>query len=493
MAKKKQAPKRERVEWLKCSDLPAYLIDQHIYIENANQQGWVRFRLWPAQWGVLALLLRVRQLVVLKARQLGLTWLILAYALWLMIFRSAATVLLFSLRDKEAIELLQRLKGIYRRLPNWARCRWIELDNDHEWRLSNGSRAMAFPTTGGRSYTATLVVVDEADFIPDLAAFLNAVKPTVDAGGQIVLVSTVDKKRPVSTFKEIFRAAEKGQNEYEAVFLPWSARPDRTPAWYASKAADMRSQGNGDDDLYQEYPATVEQALAPLQKDKRIPFAWIEKVAGDGTQGVPDRINRIEGPAVPGLFVYASPQRGRRYVMGADSAEGNPNSDDSVACVLDAESWAQVAVLAGKLEPATFAGYIDQVSAYYNGAPVMAERNNHGHATILALVANGKTGVLAGYDDKAGWYSTSKGKRLMYDLAAETIQTGGTAISDQETRLQLASIEASTLRAPQGLHDDYADAFCLALAGLRWNYVVGEESTEVVAADPLLEYDRGGF
>ena len=28
-------------------------------------------------------------------------------------------------------------------------------DNTHELRLSNGSAALVFPTTGGRSYTAT--------------------------------------------------------------------------------------------------------------------------------------------------------------------------------------------------------------------------------------------------------------------------------------------------------------------------------------------------
>ena len=152
-----------------------------------------------------------------------------------------------------------------------------------------------------------------------------------------------------------------------------------------------------------------------------------------------------------------------------------------------------MAVLAGKFEPSAFAGYLDQVAAYYNGASILPERNNHGHATILALTENGKSTICNGHDDKPGWHSTSKGKRLMYDLAAETIQSGGTAIPDAQTRMELASIEASTLRAPEGLNDDYADAYCLALAGLRWNYVAGEESTEVPASDPLADYDRGNF
>ncbi len=484
---KDNAASRDRVEWLKCSRSPAYFLHNYVLIENANDRAWVRFHLWPAQHDVLQRLMTERQFIALKARQLGITWLTIGYALWLMIFRPSATILLFSLRDTEAKELLRRVRGMYERLPGWCKCRSVNVNSSHEWALSNGSRAMAFPTTGGRSYTGSLAVIDESDLLPNLADFLNAVKPTIDAGGQMVLISTVDKKRPLSAFKEIFRAAEKGENAYSPIFLPWSARPDRDQAWYDRIAADMRSMGNGDDDLFQEYPATVEQALAPLQKDKRFPFAWLEAVSTD--------IQPIggTGPALPGLLVFHRPVGGRHYCIGADSAEGNPNSDDSVATVVDAQTWGLVAILVGKVEPSVFAGYIDQLGTYYNSAPCMPERNNHGHATIQKLRDNGQTAILLGYDDKPGWASNVKGKKLLYDLAAEVIQQKATSIPDQETRLQLASIEASTLRAPTGLHDDYADAFCLALAGLKWNYVAGEQSTEVAAPDPLEEYDRGTF
>jgi hypothetical protein len=55
---------------------------------------------------------------------------------------------------------------------------------------------MAFPTTGGRLHTASLALVDEAGFVPDLTELPNAVKPTVDAGGKLVLLSRADKSRP---------------------------------------------------------------------------------------------------------------------------------------------------------------------------------------------------------------------------------------------------------------------------------------------------------
>src|SRR5690606_7879275 len=90
-------------------------------------------------------------------------------------------------------------------------------------------------------------------------------------------------------------------------------------------------------------------------------------------------------PAIPGLTLYMPPVVGRHYVIGVDPAEGNPNSDDSVATVLDAERWEEVANIVGKVEPGLFAHFVDQVSHYYNGAAALVERNNHGHTVIRAL------------------------------------------------------------------------------------------------------------
>ena len=63
---------------------------------------------------------------------------------------------------------------------------------------------------------------------------------------------------------------------------------------------------------------------------------------------------------MPNLTIYKEPMPGRHYVIGADPAEGNPNSDDSAGNVLDADTWEEVAVFAGKWEPRVFGRFIDQ-------------------------------------------------------------------------------------------------------------------------------------
>lgn len=476
-----------RAEWLRCSLDVAYFTTRYVQIYNATAQAWLPFELWPAQWTALRTIAAERLLVILKARQLGLSWLVLAYALWLMLVQAPSTVLLFSLREAEAVELLARLREMYGRLPRWLQARRVVEASATRWRLSNGSHAVALSTRGGRSYTATLAVVDEADYVPDLGHFLSGVKPTVDAGGKLLVVSTSDKRQPVSGFKRLFRAAQAETEGYRALFLPWDARPDRDARWYAATQAEMAAQQGSDDAFLAEYPATPEEALAPAQQDRRLPLAWLQRVYVEGEPVMAaDQLGPCAG--LVGLTVYSPPAVDRRYVVGVDPAEGNPNSDDSAVCVLDAVTWMQVATLVGKVEPGRLGREVARVARWYNGADVLVERNNHGHAVIRVLQEEGVR-LLHGYDGRPGWLSNIKGKPLLYDLVAQAVREKACGVVCEATLAQLASIEAGSLRAPVGLHDDRADAFGLAVAAVAYRPGQGAASSVTPAVDPLAVMD----
>ncbi len=377
---------------------------------------------------------RSRLIVVLKARQLGLTWLALAFALWLLLFYPIATVLLFSRRDDEARDLLAvRLRGMYDRLPAWLKSEPFGAENDHEWQLANGSRALAFPTTAGDGYTATLAVVDEADLCPDLDRLMRAVKPTIDGGGRMVLLSRSDKSKPQSPFKRIYTAARQGRTDWAPVFLPWSARPARTQAWYDAQATDVFQRTGSLDDMHEQYPATDVEALAPRTLDKRIAPQWLHQCyrEQDALAEPPPG-----APSVPGLEVYALPREGRSYVIGGDPAEGNPTSDPSALTVLDRDSGEEAASLAGRFEPAVFAAHIDALGRWYNGAAVLVERNNHGHAVLLWLADHSGLWLAPGHDGRPGWLSNSKGKSLLYDAAADAFREGWTVLHSFDTFTQ---------------------------------------------------------
>lgn len=474
---------RLQAEYEACNKSFTYWLDRYGTLYDATARGWTRFHLWPSQAEVADSLARERLVIILKARQLGMTWLVVGRALWLMLFRPAATVLLFSQRDDEAVHLLGfRLAGMYERLPAWQHVRSVSVRNAHEFRLSNGSAALAFPTTGGRSYTATLAIVDEADHVggsaggDSLDALLDAVKPTVDGGGSLVLLSTVDKDRPQSAFKRIYRAARQGESGWHAIFLPWSARPERDPAWYAAQRQDILARTGTLDSLYQEYPANDVEALAGRTRDRRFAAEWLARA--DDTAVESCRL-QVEGEGhnlqlstsqlsnMPGLSVWEEPQEGRWYVIGADPAEGNPRSDESAACVLDAATGDQVAVLAGQFEPAVFAAYLAALRQWY-GAGLLVERNNHGHAVLLWLAEHGEGDVLRGRDGRPGWLSSGQGKPLAYDAAAEVLRDGCPRVRDRETLRQLMEVRGTSLAAGSGDHDDRATAWVLAQTAARY-------------------------
>lgn len=464
------SPADQEREIKRCAASALWFITHYVQIEDVQHaRGWIPFEPWPAQADVVRALFAHRFFVVLKARQLGMTWLMLAYALWLMLFRPQASILLFSRRDDEARELLRRLKGMFRRLPDWLQdlardtpeSDRVTTDNEHVWELGSGSTARAFPSTAGDSYTGTFALVDEADLVPDLDALLASVQPTVEAGGQLVLVSRANKKTPASAFKAIYRAAAAGLNAWAAVFLPWHARPGRDQAWYEGQVRDALSRDSSLDFVWEQYPATAEEALAPRQKDKRLPAAWLMRCY-EPLDPIPREQLPGGAPLIEGLEVYREPAYKGQYVIGADTAEGNPQSDDSAAAVLDAATGEEVAALCGKFEPTVYALHLEALARWYHDAPVLVERNNHGHAVIATLRLGGKTTLLRGEDHRWGWLTNARGKAQMYADFARTLRDRGTTLHSRATYEQLAGIEGATLSAPEGEADDRAVSFVVA-------------------------------
>lgn len=458
-------------EIAKCYKSPSYFINTYVKIFDANLGEWIPFHLWPEQEQVLQTLITDNLVIALKARQLGLTWLVLAFALWLMIFRPISEIGIFSRRETEARYLLsdERMRGMWSRLPAWMTAGYyVEEDSKTIWKLSNGSVARAFPTSAGDSYTLTFAIVDEADLAPDLAKLMRGVKPTIDAGNKMALISRSDKSQPNSHFKNIYKKAKQGLNEWTAIFLPWWVRPDRDEEWYEAQKRDFLENEGTLDSLHEQYPATDVEALEARSLDKRIPPKFLKRCYEEE-----EPLRELPGdfPVIPGLEVYRLPEKDSQYVISGDPAEGNPGSDPSASTVIDALTGEEMAVIEGKIEPTIFAGYIDELGKYYNNAFVMVERNNHGHAVIAWLRDNSYLALLEGHDHtpkgkvKYGWLSSPKGKALMYNECADAFRDQETILHSFATYTQLASIEGASLLAPTGEHDDRADSYALAITG----------------------------
>lgn len=67
-------------------DNPEYFVRTYGHIENKDSdEVIVPFKLWKAQAQALQDFRSYRRCIVLKARQLGISWLVLHYAAWLML------------------------------------------------------------------------------------------------------------------------------------------------------------------------------------------------------------------------------------------------------------------------------------------------------------------------------------------------------------------------------------------------------------------------
>lgn len=421
------------------------------------------FKLWPAQVGVMWTLMVERLIIILKARQLGISWICCAYALWLCLFQPGKFVLIFSKGQNEANEMLERVRKLYERLPEWLKEATPQLirSNTTELAWSNGSRVESLPATksAGRSLTASLVILDEAAFLLFANELYTALKPTIDAGGQLIILSTANGIG--NLFHQLWTRATAGLNKFRTIFLPWWSRPGRNAAWYAAQLAEYTDPGM----VKQEYPSSATEAFLVSGRTRFQPD-WIAAQAAHVRPGIP----RSQWPealrSIDGLTVYQLPRTKQRTIIGADVAEGLEHGDYSTAVVIDATTWEELATLHGHWEPDEYAALLDRLSRAYK-ATIGVERNNHGHAVLATLKTLGaRQRIALGNDGRLGWLTTVQSKPEAIDLLATALRDALAHIHTQATldELQIYRVlKNGTTGAPEGYNDDRVMAWAIAL------------------------------
>ena len=225
------------------------------------------FDLWPGQERALAGFAAHRLNVVLKARQLGLTWLALSEAARLLALEPGRTVVGLSRSEDEAKELVRRLGVILRGMPEFTAPAGAEppgwdgpsfkvtaLNVTVTWPDGPEGvfRALASGPSVGRSFTADLVLIDEWAFQQFAEEIWASAFPVVNrpAGGRVIGLSTI---RRGTLFESLYTDPDNG---FHKIFLPWNTDPRRDEDWYRRTLAAL-----GPDRTRQEYPASEQQAL----------------------------------------------------------------------------------------------------------------------------------------------------------------------------------------------------------------------------------------
>jgi phage terminase large subunit GpA-like protein len=150
-------------EYIKCASDPVYFMKKYYMIQHP-QRGRQLFDLYPFQEKVLRLFQKYPDSIINKSRQLGISTLVSAYSLWMMMFQKDKNVLVIATKQDTAKNMVTKVRFAYDNLPDWMKKIAKSTSNNQlSLRLSNGSQIKAVSATGdaGRSEAVSLLVMDE--------------------------------------------------------------------------------------------------------------------------------------------------------------------------------------------------------------------------------------------------------------------------------------------------------------------------------------------
>jgi len=354
-------------EIVRCGKDPAYFINRYVQIQHPIR-GRIPFHTYPFQDDCLKDFVDHRFNIVVKSRQLGLSTLTAAYAVWLALFRKDKTVLVIATKLAVAQNFIKKVKIALSAIPKWMWITEITAKNTQAIEFSNGSMIKAVPTSddAGRSEALSLLIVDEAAFIRNFDELWKGLYPTLSTGGRVIVVSTPNGTG--GQYYELYHRAVSGENEFNHIKLPWDVHPERDDKWFDKEAKNLNKQqiaqellcdfqASGDTFLTQEdIEKLYMRVRAPLEKWGPENGVWVWK--------------------------YANPDH--TYVISADVARGD-GADYSTFCVIDTIESEVVCEFKGKIPPDQLSELLIEAGRRYGEAMLCPESNTYGYAVLMKL------------------------------------------------------------------------------------------------------------
>jgi len=213
----------------KCVVDPVYFMKKYVKIQHPHR-GTIPFDLYTFQESTLQNFAEDRFTLILKSRQMGITTLVAAYSLWLMIFNSDKNILIISIKQEVSKEIITKVRFANDHLPSWLKVP-ATTDNLLSLRLRNGSQIKATSSSkdAGRSMALSLLVLDEAAFIDDIEDIWTSAFNTLSTGGRAIVLSTPNGVG--NWFHQKWVEAERKKNDFKTIVLLWSLHPDRNQLW----------------------------------------------------------------------------------------------------------------------------------------------------------------------------------------------------------------------------------------------------------------------
>jgi hypothetical protein len=382
----------------RCANDPVYFISNYVKIQTTNN-GNVIFPLRDYQRDAIESFADHRFNVILKCRQLGFSTVTAAYSLWLAIFYTDKAVVAVATKLDTARNFYKKVSFAWNNLPPmFHMMHGVKSETKTEIEFNNGSFIKAI-TTGqdaGRSEALSMLVVDEAAFIPGFDDLFSQVYPTLETGGRMIVISTPGVVG--NQYYEIVTNAQEKRNSFNLITLPWDTIP-REPGWEARKRADI-----GDAKFEREYNCKFMGSDDNFFSDEIT--EWAAK--------------RTETPKMivdETTWVWKGPEPGHGYILAADVARGD-GGDFSTFQILDIDTFEIVAEDRRHETPNHYAERLKRWAEEYNHAVIAPERNTFGYMVITRLDELGYTNLY--YEKIDDWQRVQDGEKLLHKAGFDT-------------------------------------------------------------------------
>lgn len=446
------------------------------------------------------------RMVVLKARQQGLSTVISALQYWWLSQRKAQKGLVMAHESESTTSLFDMYRRIHDNVPDIVRPS-TKYSSRSELVFDKLDSALRVATAGGRGVARgemlTFAHLSEVAFWPPAFAnnnFNGLVQAIPEEPGTFIFLEST-AQGVTGKFYDMAQGADRADqhwNGYELFFSAWyesaeyreTAPADfqRTPEEedlieaFSAKGLTSNDQlywrrkkvaTNGLDLFKQEYPATAEEAFLstgrPIFNNEyvterlRTPQTPLTLMAVEETydekNGRPLPLRVIREHPRGELKVYRPLDPTESYVIGADvgmglrqGIKGKKDGDPSVAQILDSQ-MRQVAVWRGLCHPDVFAKILETLGYHYNSATIAPERNNHGLVTCVALrdsnypylYTETMEGTLEAERDtiKLGFFTSEASKPLIIDKLRALDREREIEINDETTLKEMKTFVVS--------------------------------------------------
>ena len=454
-----------RQEYLRCAQDPVHFMRKYCYIQHP-QRGRIQFNLYPFQEKVLKLFQNNDYTILLKSRQLGISTLAAGYGLWLMTFHKDRNILALATTQATARNLVSKIQFMWENLPSWLKVDAVE-NNKLSLRLVNGSKVQAKSSNSdaARSEAVSLLIVDEAAFIDNIAETWASAQQTLATGGGAIVLST-----PYGTgnwFHQTWVKAEASENDFLPIRLPWDVHPERDQSWrdrqdellgdprLAAQECDCDFSTSGDVVFYNEYLEYYEKTYIKAPLEKR------------GTD--------------QNLWIWESPDYTRDYMVIADVARGD-GKDYSAFHVIDIENNVQVAEYKGQINTKDYGHLLVGIATEYNEALLVIENASIGWATIQVAIDRNYPNLyyspkmennVDSYFDRymdtskmtAGFTMSSRTRPMVVGKFQEYISDRGVTIQSKRLieEMKVFIWKSGRAEAQQGYNDDLVMAFGIGM------------------------------